>query len=192
MIRKEEKEKTRKRIIKFAIDEFTEYGYRGAKTARIAEKAGVAHGTVFLHFRNKDTLLYEIIHERLFEVSNRLYSAIAESKNPENMLRVHLQHIGEELAFESMLARELPLFPQDLRRKIFAIRSGVIAQFYDVLIAEIQENRIKDINPTIALNFWFGTINYFLANQDMFAPPGKIIELKGEDMIRFFITTIRR
>ncbi len=192
MTRQEEKEKTRKKILHYALTEFKKFGYRGANTARIAKKAGVAHGTVFLHFKNKDNLLFEIIEDRLYEVSNRLYAAVRDSQNIESLCRIHLQYVNEELAFESMLARELPFLPMKLKRQVFTIRCGIIHYFYELLINEIEKGTIEKINPTTALNFWFGTINFFLANQDMFAPKGKIIEEKGEELIQFFMNMLRR
>jgi AcrR family transcriptional regulator len=191
MSRLEEKEKKAKRILKYALNEFKQYGYQGANTARIAKKAGVAHGTIFLHFKNKDNLLFEIIQSQLLEVSNRLYAAVRNSQSIETLCRIHLKYIEEELDFESMLARELPFFPEQLKRQIFTIRSGIIHYFYDVLVKEIEQGTIKSINPTMALNYWFGTISYFLANQEMFAPKGKIIEEKGEELIKFFLNILK-
>ena len=39
------------------MSEFASYGYHGASMARIAKRAGTAHGTVYLHFADKDDLL---------------------------------------------------------------------------------------------------------------------------------------
>jgi len=41
-----------------AVAEFASYGYHGASMARIAKRAGTAHGTIYLHFADKDDLLY--------------------------------------------------------------------------------------------------------------------------------------
>lgn len=192
MTRKQEKEKTRNHILRMALTEFEKYGYRHSNTARIAKNAGVAHGTIFLHFNTKDQLFFEVIHQRVYQESNRLYAAVQDSNDIEALCRIHLQHISEELAFESMLARELPFLPIQLKRQVFTIRCGIVKYFYDVLTKEIEQQKIKSINPASAINSWFGTINYFLANQDMFAQPGKIIEEKGGELIQFFLTTLRR
>ena len=47
-------------ILKAATELFAQNGYNGTSTAEIAERAEVAHGTVFHHFQNKENLLVEI------------------------------------------------------------------------------------------------------------------------------------
>ncbi len=46
------------KLLDAAVAEFGSYGYHGASMARIAKRAGTAHGTVYLHFADKDDLLY--------------------------------------------------------------------------------------------------------------------------------------
>jgi AcrR family transcriptional regulator len=45
------------KLLDAAVSEFASYGYHGASMARIAKRAGTAHGTVYLHFADKDDLL---------------------------------------------------------------------------------------------------------------------------------------
>lgn len=51
---------TREQILREATSLFADKGYRGSSTATIAERVGVAHGTVFHHFKTKERLLIEI------------------------------------------------------------------------------------------------------------------------------------
>jgi len=50
----------REAILQAARELFAERGYDGTATAEIAERAGVAHGTVFHHFQTKRNLLLEM------------------------------------------------------------------------------------------------------------------------------------
>lgn len=50
----------REAILSAARALFAEKGYDGTSTAEIAERAGVAHGTLFHHFRTKENLLLEM------------------------------------------------------------------------------------------------------------------------------------
>ena len=45
------------KLLDAAVAEFGCYGYHGASMARVAKRAGTAHGTVYLHFADKDDLL---------------------------------------------------------------------------------------------------------------------------------------
>jgi AcrR family transcriptional regulator len=51
----------RDRILQAALTVFSEVGFRGATTRRIAQEAGVNEITLFRHFGSKDRLLHEAI-----------------------------------------------------------------------------------------------------------------------------------
>ncbi len=48
-----------------AREEFVANGFLRAKTVDIAARAGVAHGTLFLHFQTKGNLILEILDKEL-------------------------------------------------------------------------------------------------------------------------------
>ena len=49
------------KILRSAVDIFAEKGYAAASTNEIAQRAGVAEGTIFRHFKSKQDLLFTII-----------------------------------------------------------------------------------------------------------------------------------
>lgn len=49
------------RILRAAIDIFAEKGFNGGSTSEIAQKAGVAEGTIFRHYKTKKDLLLSIV-----------------------------------------------------------------------------------------------------------------------------------
>jgi TetR/AcrR family transcriptional regulator, fatty acid metabolism regulator protein len=56
--------RTRERIIEAATEVFARRGVHGTRVADIAERAGVAYGLVYHHFRNKEEILTVIFAER--------------------------------------------------------------------------------------------------------------------------------
>jgi TetR/AcrR family fatty acid metabolism transcriptional regulator len=56
--------RTRERIIEAATEVFARRGVHGTRVADIAERAGVAYGLVYHHFRNKEEILSAIFAER--------------------------------------------------------------------------------------------------------------------------------
>lgn len=52
---------TRELILAAALDAYSNYGFRGATTRRIAERAGVNEVTIFRHFGSKQALLGEAL-----------------------------------------------------------------------------------------------------------------------------------
>lgn len=60
MIRRRDGEQTRQRLLRAALDLFTANGFRATTTPEIAQRAGVAEGTIYRHFTGKDHLLNEV------------------------------------------------------------------------------------------------------------------------------------
>ena len=59
--RREQAEETRQRVLDAAARLFEERGYEGASIAAIAEEARVSQETIYARFRNKRTLLGELV-----------------------------------------------------------------------------------------------------------------------------------
>ena len=57
---KRDGEATRQKLLRAALELYTTIGFRGTTTPMIAEKAGVAEGTIYRHFEGKEHLLNEI------------------------------------------------------------------------------------------------------------------------------------
>ena len=58
---KEEARRTKEAILKCAVQAFIEKGFEKTSLAYIAEKAGLTKGAIFWHFKDKSTILDEII-----------------------------------------------------------------------------------------------------------------------------------
>jgi len=59
-VRRRDGEQTRQRLLRSALELFTANGFRATTTPEIAQRAGVAEGTIYRHFTGKDHLLNEV------------------------------------------------------------------------------------------------------------------------------------
>ena len=59
--RAEAREETRNRLLEAAAVEFAAHGVQGARVQAITDRAGVAAGTLYAHFKDKDTLFEELV-----------------------------------------------------------------------------------------------------------------------------------
>ncbi|HEX2938441.1 MAG TPA: TetR/AcrR family transcriptional regulator [Ruminiclostridium sp.] len=57
------KTEKRKKIADAARELFTEFGYKSVSMDQIAQKAGVAKGTLYLYFKDKNDLLNQLVDE---------------------------------------------------------------------------------------------------------------------------------
>ena len=60
------------KLLDAAVAEFAAHGWHGARMARLAKRAGTAHGTVYAYFADKDDLLYALSQD----VGSELRSAM--------------------------------------------------------------------------------------------------------------------
>src|SRR3970282_1219614 len=58
----------RERILRAAIRIFSRKGYFNSRISAIGRLAGVADGTIYLYFKNKDDLLISLFEEKMGEV----------------------------------------------------------------------------------------------------------------------------
>lgn len=73
---------TESRILQAAEKEFFKKGYAGARTASIAEAAGVTHAMLHYYFRTKDKLFERIVSEKISMLGDIVLSAIGDSSLP--------------------------------------------------------------------------------------------------------------
>jgi AcrR family transcriptional regulator len=75
---------------------FAERHYHEVRMDDIAEKAGVAKGTLYLHFKDKEALYLGLIIDGMTRLAHRIEEALNESLDAEDKLRIFLR---EAIAF---------------------------------------------------------------------------------------------
>lgn len=76
--RRAEKQAARRdAILAAALDEFSARGFAATRLDDVAKRAGVAKGTIYLHFRDKEMLFQELIRSELSPIIEALESAPA-------------------------------------------------------------------------------------------------------------------
>lgn len=87
-------------ILRAAAKVFAQSGYFNAKVSDVARNAGVADGTVYLYFKNKDDLLTSIFSWAMGEFLTRARAELAEMANAKEKLlsfaRLHFALFEQE------------------------------------------------------------------------------------------------
>lgn len=66
----------RERILQGALRAFAKKGFYNTKVSEIASEAGVADGTIYLYFKNKDDLLISLFEDRMEFLIDRLQTEL--------------------------------------------------------------------------------------------------------------------
>lgn len=87
----------RLRIIEAAITVIAKKGYHAARMSDIAKSAGVADGTIYNYFQNKEHVLLCIFEEKMAELIDQLTIALAQQSSPLEKIRLFIRNHFEHL-----------------------------------------------------------------------------------------------
>lgn len=107
----------RQAIIDAALDEFISRGFTATRLDDIAKRAGVAKGTIYLHFKDKESMFEELIRTALVPLIGRLHAppAVGGSVRDaiEGFARTFVQEVASTRRGEivRLIVAEGPRFP---------------------------------------------------------------------------------
>ena len=185
-----QKEQTRKHLIETALLQFAIHGLTTTKTADIAKAAKVAHGTVFSHFATQEELINAVIKVFGERVAKRLHELAACHNSLKEVLSAHLKGISEFEAFYTRLVIENRLLPESARKAFITIQSSISFHINEAAEQEMNEGMIKQCEAYLLFNTWMGLVHYYLANNDLFAPEGSVIERYGQELLEHYMELI--
>jgi AcrR family transcriptional regulator len=104
-------------IVEAAMDEFIARGFAAARLDDIAKRAGVAKGTIYLHFQDKESMFEELIRTAIVPLVRRLHAPPPPSGSIRDALegfaRVFIQEIATTRRGDivRLIIAEGPRFP---------------------------------------------------------------------------------
>jgi len=160
--RLEEREET---ILAAAHAEFVENGFEGARIAAIARRAGVAEGTLYLYFRNKDALLAAVVgafYQRL--TAGAMAGVAARDATDERLAFLARHHLDSCLAEWSILVLALPALYQAGNYRssgYFQFNRSYVAVFDGVVREGITRGDVRSDLPLHLLrDLFYGTLEH--------------------------------
>jgi TetR/AcrR family fatty acid metabolism transcriptional regulator len=91
----------RERILDGALKAFAKKGFYNTKVSEIASEAGVADGTIYLYFKNKDDLLISLFEDRMEWIIDRLKTELSDMEGGAVAKFRHMVTIHCRLAVEN-------------------------------------------------------------------------------------------
>ncbi|MGA2142986.1 MAG: TetR/AcrR family transcriptional regulator [Brevinematales bacterium] len=186
------KDATRLRIIKTAQAQFVKDGIIKAKTSDIASAAGLAHGTIFVHFPTREILLVEAVKDFGRKITERIHELEAMAGNTREILEAHISGLSLFESFYTRLVTEGPLLPAQARQELLMIQSAVSYHLNGAVQRDIAAGRLKRVPIHLVFNTWIGLIHYYLVNRDMFSGGGPVLERYRDELLDFFMGLISR
>lgn len=153
-----------KQIVDAAVIVIAENGYHQAQVSKIAKEAGVADGTIYLYFKNKEDILISVFREKMaIFVENIKEILLKDLPISEKLLLVvenHFRVLQEDPHLAIVTQLELRQSNKELRFQI----NNVLKE-YMILLDDLLEEGVRkeELSPSLDLRLarqmLFGTMD---------------------------------
>ena len=126
------------RILEASVKVFADHGFHQSTVSQIAKKAGVADGTIYLYFKNKEDILVQIFNYKTKQIFERFREVVDSADNPieklRNLIRRHLQEFQQDRNLAVVYLAETRQINRVMEDQI-----KIMSKMYFDLVAEILE-----------------------------------------------------
>src|SRR4029077_4280188 len=152
------------RILDAAIEVIAEHGFFHSRVEEIADHAGVAGGTIYLYFKNKDELLMAAIDSAFHRFIARAKAALKEVSDPREKLRrmafLHLEALGSNRSLAIVLQTEL----RHSAKFLAEFSHNMMVEYFDLIKSVLREGQEAhvfrpELSVTIAAHCFFGAVD---------------------------------
>jgi TetR/AcrR family fatty acid metabolism transcriptional regulator len=182
----------REAILRAAIKVFASKGFFNSKVADIAGEAGVADGTVYLYFKNKDDILHSIFDramaEFIAEGKKELEGIAAPEERLKKIAELHLERLGADRDLAIVFQVELrgsTKFMQEFSASGFAEYLDIIRQTF----AEGQKAGVfrSDMKPVVCAKILYGALDEMVTNWILSSKSYPLAPMAGE-VLKVFLS----
>ncbi|QPC47166.1 TetR/AcrR family transcriptional regulator [Mangrovibacillus cuniculi] len=153
-----------KQIIDAAVVVISDNGYHQAQVSKIAKQAGVADGTIYLYFKNKEDILISMFREKMAVFSESVQPLIEKETKAANKLLKLIQNHFSILAQDPNLAIVTQLELRQSNKEIRLLINEVLKEYLklvDTILKDGMETGefAQDLDVRLARQMIFGTID---------------------------------
>lgn len=156
-------------ILRAAIKVFARGGFFNSKVADVAREAGVADGTVYLYFKNKDDILVSIFNHFMDLALAKGRASLAEVDDPQEKLKRivyrHLESLGRDRDLAVVFQVELRSSSKFMEQ----FSATKVTEYLELIRRVIEEGQReglfrKTLNAQIASKVLFGALDEMVTN----------------------------
>lgn len=185
------------KIVQAAVEIFSEKGFAGSSTSEIAQKAGVAEGTIFRHYKTKKELLLSIVAPMMSKLiapfAVKDFTKVLEADYPdvEQFLRAitmnRLEFARKHFPVIKIFMHEIP-FHNELREQFKeSVAVLVLEKAYKAIRHFQKQGQLIELPEPTTMRLIVSTIMGFLITRFLLVPESEWDEKKEIDYTIKFI-----
>lgn len=153
-----------KQIIDAAVIAIAESGYHQAQVSKIAKQAGIADGTIYLYFKNKEDILISLFEEKMGVFVENLQQIIKDENSASEklgqMIENHFQVLANDRHLATVTQLELRQSNKEIRMKINAVLKEYLKMIDQIIIEGMVSGEFNpSMDVRIARQMVFGSID---------------------------------
>jgi len=153
-----------KQIIDAAVIVIAENGYHQAQVSKIAKQAGVADGTIYLYFNNKEDILVSLFEEKmgLFveTIETKLTGVSSAAEKLFTLIENHFSQLAANHHLALVTQLELRQSNKELRLRINEVLKSYLQLVDDIIQTGKESGEFRaDLDVRLARQMIFGTID---------------------------------
>ncbi|MDW0118162.1 TetR/AcrR family transcriptional regulator [Sporosarcina thermotolerans] len=153
-----------KQIVDAAVIAIAENGYHQAQVSKIAKEAGVADGTIYLYFKNKEDILVSVFREKMSvfveNVKEIIATEITAREKLFKMIENHFRLLYSDRHLAIVTQLELRQSNKDLRYRINEVLKEYLVLLDSILKEGIEKGEFDgQIDIRLTRQMVFGTID---------------------------------
>ncbi len=156
-------------IIDAAVEVIAENGYHSSQVSKIAKKAGVADGTIYLYFKNKEDILVSLFQEKMGEFISSIEDEIKTKSNAKQKLLTLIEMHYSQLTKNHHLAIVTQLELRQSNKELRLMINDVLKPYLELIDQIVQEGMDENLFDSsldlrIIRQMIFGTLDETVTN----------------------------
>lgn len=165
-------------------------GFHAARTLDVAKAANVAHGTLFVHYANRNVWIIDVIKDFTRDITDAMHAMALEDDGLLGVLQSQLKVLTKHENLYARLLTEVSTLPKKARSAWLGLQAAMSHHLGVALEREQAAGRLKPIPLHLAFHTWIGLLHHYLANRDLFAPTGSVLTKHGAKLLQFYFSLL--
>jgi len=175
------RQRKRAAILRAAVEVFARRGYVGARMREVAERAGVADGTLYLYFHGKEALLVATLEEHAEAFLSRARRDASRLADPREKLAAVVQRHLVSLERDRALAHVFQIELRHSRRFLRQVALGQVAEYLGLIERIIREGTASghfraDVPAEVSARACFGAVDELVTGWVLAGRPRPLAE----------------